>query len=150
MAMRPRNKKGKGNSHAKQDTFISIPNKLVESELFSSLSGVSIKVLIKLIAQYNSYNNGNLSAPRSQLKEWGIGSPNTLQKALEELQAKGLIVLTRQGYFTRSAKGSTCNLYAICWHPINQCKGKNLEIEPTQGPYKSIYQILRDYENSIK
>jgi hypothetical protein len=54
----------------------------------------------------------------SILKPRGWTSPETVSYALRELQHYGLIVLTRQGGL------HAASLYALTWHPIDECGGK--------------------------
>lgn len=56
-----------------------------------------------------STNNGNISATLSDLKEHGWTASATLAKALHELQAVGLIAVTRQGGIAYGRQ--VCTLY---------------------------------------
>ncbi len=102
---------------------------------FLSLSGSALKVLHWLVRQYNGKNNGNLSATITQLKHRGIASTATLTKALDELQAKNLIVRTREGRFLNP--GGRCALYAVTWLAIDECRGADLEVSATRAPPRS-------------
>ena len=102
---------------------------------FLSLSGGALKVLHWLVRQYNGKNNGNLSATITQLKHRGIASTATLKKALDELQAKNLIVRTREGRFLNP--GGRCALYAVTWFAIDECRGADLEVNATRAPLRS-------------
>lgn len=92
--------------------------------------------------QYNGSNNGDLSATRTMAKEWGVSSPNILQKALTDLLNGGWIIQTRTSYFSRH--GSRCALYALSWYAIDECPGKDLEVAPTNTPPRTV----RDLTNS--
>lgn len=62
-------------------------------------------------------------------------SKDTLYKARDELVEKGLIEQTRQGGKHR------CNLYAITWESIDDCKGK-LDVAATRvasGAWKTMH-----------
>lgn len=108
-----------------------LPHAVMDSEDFRRMSGSAHKILMELIRQYRGSNNGDLSATFAQASEWGIGSKSTLVNALEELQARNLIVRTREGRFTNP--GGCCSLYALTWLPINECDGK-LDVSPTTTP----------------
>jgi len=82
--------------------------------------------------QYRGNNNGDLSASFTQAQKIGIGSKTTLAKALRELQDAGLVIRTREGYFTNP--GGRCALYALAWLPIDECPDKDLEVKPTVTP----------------
>lgn len=123
--------------------FFRLESRLVQSPGHRALSFVARVVLQELMAQHNGKNNGDLSATRTMAKDWGIGSPLTLQKALKELLDAGWIVQTRSSLFSKH--GSRCALYALSWLPIDECPGKELEVGPTKGPMR----ILPDLINSI-
>lgn len=112
-------------------SFAALPHLVMDSEDFRALSGGALKVLMGLLRQLRGANNGDLSAPFGQAKEWGVKSKTTLSDALEELQARNLIIRTREGRFTNP--GGRCALYALTWRPINECAGK-IEVSPTITP----------------
>ena len=113
--------KGRGTT----GSFLSLPHALLNSTSFSSLSPRATKFLIDIAAQYKGTNNGDLCAPLSLMKKRGWNSSDQLFKAKDELIDRGLIMVSRQGGLNQ------CNLYAITWQPIDECKGK-LDIAPTQ------------------
>jgi hypothetical protein len=106
-------------------SFLSLPHALLNSTSFSSLSPRATKFLIDIAAQYKGTNNGDLCAPLSLMKKRGWNSSDQLFKAKDELIDRGLIMVSRQGGLNQ------CNLYAITWQSIDECKGK-LDIAPTQ------------------
>jgi len=110
-----------------------------QSVPYRSLSFTARGVLMELHMQYNGSNNGNLSATRTMAKEWGVSSPNILQKALSDLLKGGWIIQTRSSLFSKH--GSRCALYALSWYAIDECPGKGLEIEPTRAPPKTIAEL---------
>lgn len=120
---------------AKNGRFAGIPHSVMESESYCLSSGNALKLLLELVKQCNGRNNGNLSAAFSVLKSRGWRSKKTLSRCLKELMERGLIVKTREGWF--SNPGGRCALYALTWLPINECEGKELELGPTRGPYRS-------------
>lgn len=105
-----------------------------------TLSFVARVVLQELMAQHNGSNNGDLSATRTMAKDWGIGSPLTLQKALKELLDAGWIVQTRSSLFNKH--GSRCALFALAWLAIDECPGKDLEIAPRRAPLRPLPTLL--------
>lgn len=120
--------------------FFKLERRLVQSPGYRSLSATARLVLVELMAQSNGKNNGDLSATRTMAKEWGIGSPATLQKALTELGNAGWIVQTRSSLFSRH--GSRCALYALAWLRIDECPGKGLDIGPTSAPPRPLPALL--------
>ncbi len=107
--------------------FLGIPHHVLESPAYNALDGWSVKLLVDIGKQYTGFNNGDLNAAYSQLKEQGWRSPSTLNKSLKRLQEVGLIQLTRQG------GKNLCSLYAITWQGINDCKGK-IDIAASKQP----------------
>lgn len=136
-------RKSKGRNPA--GTFAALPHTVMDSGSFRALSGGALKVLMGLLRQYRGTNNGDLSASFNQAEAWGIGSKTTLAKALRELLEKDLIICTREGRFIKP--GGCCALYALSWHPINECSGK-LEIAPTTTPPRKF--SLERTENPVQ
>ena len=135
MAMRSAREKATGKGIGM--SFAAIPRWVMRSEDFRSIGGNATKVLIWLVCEYRGKNNGDLSATFSQAKEWGIKGKDTLARALKELLKAGLIVRTREGTFLNP--GGRCALYAVTWLPVDECPGKDLEIQPTRGPLRQAW-----------
>ena len=100
------------------DSFVRIPHHVVNHENFRTLSCRATKLLIDLLAQYRGYNNGDLCAPLSLMRERGWNSSDQLHKAKNELIEKDVIIVTRQGGLNK------CSLYAVTWFLIDECNGK--------------------------
>jgi len=125
-------RKGKGRKTT--GTFLALPTVVMNNQDFRILSGSGLKTLVMVAAQYNGFNNGDLSAPFSRAKDWGIRSQQTLSKSLKELIERRLLVRTREGRFMNP--GRKCALYALTWHPVDECSGK-LDVFPTLTPPRS-------------
>jgi len=106
-------------------SFAGIPRIVMESDDYLNLQSGGRSLLFEFAYQYKGKNNGNLSATFNQMKQRGFRSPTTIAKALKELRAAKMIIKTRQG-----GKNYPC-LYAITWQPIDECRGKNLDLGPT-------------------
>ena len=115
------------NNRKKRGTFTLLPHNLIDSPAFLSLSSKAVKCLIDIFRPYNGSNNGDLSCTYSLMQHRGWKSKNTLELAKNELLEKGLIVMTRQGGRNK------CNLYAVTWLQIDECKGK-LDRKATTRP----------------
>lgn len=112
--MPPRSRaKHKGRS---EGGFSAIPHVVQDSANWKKCGGTAIKLLCDLVRQYNGRNNGDLCP--ALLKQKGWKAPETLHWAQRELRHYGLIDLTRQGGLNRAS------LYALTWHPIDDCGGK--------------------------
>ena len=114
----------KAKSRSESGRFAGIPHACMEHENYISLNAHAKVLLLEFCKQYNGFNNGDLSASFKTMKKRGFRSKGTLDKALKELKAKGWIVVSRYG------GRNTCNLYALTFHAIDDCKGK-LNIKPT-------------------
>lgn len=105
--------------------FFALPLAVLSHPDFIGLSGSAVKLLIALGSQFNGKNNGDLCAALSLMRKFGFNSNATLTKAKNELLEYELIVQTRVGGLNAGP-----HLYALTWHPIDECKGK-LDIGPT-------------------
>lgn len=108
-------------------TFLALPHDVIKSKNWQMASGICVKLVIYLASQYNGMNNGDLSATFSALRLRGWRSSDTLNNAINEAIHYGLIVKTRQGGLNK------CNLFAVTWQAIDECKGK-LDCEATRIP----------------
>lgn len=105
--------------------FTPIPHAIMDSPNWRQCSGSAIKVLLAIARQFNGHNNGDLCASFSILRERGIRSPDTLHRALRELQHFGMIQRTRQGGL------HAASLYGLTWLAIDECSGK-LDVSATR------------------
>ena len=115
-------------------SFAGIPRRVMDHSDYLGLSGNAIRLLNWLQYQFKGQNNGDLTASFSYMKLRGFNSKTTLAKAIQELITANLIIQTRTGVFTNP--GGRCALYALTWLPIDECKNKNLEVEPTLTPLR--------------
>lgn len=124
--------KGKTSGRSDKPRFAGIPHHVMKHPDWLRLSSSAVRLLLELARQYNGYNNGDLSAAWTLMKMRGFNSQTTLKAALDCLLQHRFIIKTREGRFCNP--GKQCALYALTWQPINECKGKNLEVGPTQAP----------------
>lgn len=122
--MKPRSR-SKMKGRVEGGTFSLIPHAVQDSENWKRCSGTAIKLLCDLVRFYNGKNNGDLSVAMRLLRPKGWTRDETVGHAQRELRHFGLIVLTRQGGL------NVPNLYALTWHPIDECGGK-LDCPPTR------------------
>ncbi len=111
-------------NRSEKGRFLQMPHALLTHQNYLSLSAHARALLIDIALQYNGYNNGDLCAAWTFMKKRGHKSKDTLNRKLNELLEKGMIIKSRQGCLGK------CNLFAITWQPINECKGK-LDIKPS-------------------
>ena len=108
--------------HKNIGRFAGIPNSVVESNTFKSLSGNAVKLLVILAYQYNSHNNGDLVITPSVICSWL--NKNTMDRAKKELYKKGFIVINAYGGLGPN-RNKLPSLYAITWQPINKLTKTN-------------------------
>ena len=105
--------------------FAAFPREMLNHPNFAALSVRAKALLFPLTEQYKGSNNGDLCATLRFLRPHGWTSNDQLRKALKELLESGFLIQTRQG-----RRPNVCSLYAISWHPIDECGGKH-ELSPT-------------------
>lgn len=112
--------------------FIGLPHVVVKNKDYIELSYKSKALLIDLMLQYNGKNNGDLTTALAILRDRGWKRQATVGEAVKELIDANLIIRTREGQFRNPF--SRCALYAITWQPIDDCKDKDLTVNPTITP----------------
>ena len=112
--------------------FMGIPHVVMDTDDYRSLSGNAVKLLNAMVYQYNGRNNGDINAAMGCLKDFGFKHGQTLSRATESLIEVNLIIRTRLGQFLNP--GGRCALYALTWHAIDECQGKQLDVGPTNTP----------------
>lgn len=81
------------------EQFLAVPYAMARSPAWRSLSGPAVKVLIELACRYHGANNGRLSLSLDEgARLLGLGK-STVDRALDELQLRGFIVLKRRGHW---------------------------------------------------
>lgn len=125
-----KNKKNQRGSASER--FAGIPHRVLETDSYVGLPNRAKALLLDITYQYNGRNNGDLTAAFGFMKTRGWSSKETLSAAVSDLVKAGLIIKTRDGVFQNP--GAKCNLYALVWRAIDECPGKNLEVEPTRTP----------------
>ena len=112
---------------AESGGFFALPFVVLNSPNYKMLSAHAVKLLCDLGAQYKGHNNGDLTATWRVMHARGWKSRDTLGHALTELLHFCMIEKNRQGGL------HSCNLFALTWHPIDECAGK-LDCAPTRVP----------------
>ncbi|CAN7528616.1 hypothetical protein LJR260_003516 [Variovorax paradoxus] len=105
---------------------IRIDLSLLRSPAFIALDWTARALFVDLRSRMGGFNNGDISAPLSELKHRGWASSTTLAKALRQLEAVGLLRKTRKTIgVDRGSK--LCNLYRFT--DIEVFERKNLGID---------------------
>lgn len=114
--------------------FTPLPRVCLQSKSFARLSPYSVKLLFDLMAQYNGFNNGDLSAAWRLMQPRGWKSRDTLGNALRELLEGSWLIKTRQGGLHK------CSLFALSLFAIDECRDKqgqskfDAHVRPTTNP----------------
>ena len=119
--------------HKQKASFAAIPRVVMECPNYTSLGGNAIRLLNEMAYQFKGFNNGDLCPSWTLMKLRGFSSKNTLSKALAELVAAEMLVLTRQGTFYKNSP----SLYALTWLPIDDFPNKYMELSATAKPTRN-------------
>lgn len=96
----------KGHNHkgrSKTEPFVSLPQYMMRSLAWLSLSAVARCVLIELATRYKGSNNGYLALSTRNAAERVRCSKDTAARALADLIAKGFIECCSRGHFDRKS-----------------------------------------------
>lgn len=104
---------------AKQGGFLGIPKLVLSGPDVRGLSHAEFRVFVAIVSQYQGNNNGDLCATEKIMSEEGVSSPDTINRAIKVLLAKGLIVKTQNGGYSGKDGKRKPALYALSWLPID-------------------------------
>ena len=117
---------------SKGERFAGVPHVVMRHPDYINLGYSAKALLLEIAFLYNGKNNGDISLTYTRLKERGFKSQPTLSNAIKELINANLVIKTREGVFQNPK--SICALYAVTWKPIDDIRGKDLEVKPTTTP----------------
>ena len=141
-------KRQRSRSKGKGGQYFQLPHTLLNSPMWAGLPFSTKSLFLEFGAQYNGYNNGDLHCAWSLLKKRGWRSSSTVDKAKKKLLDVGLIIETRSGRFL-SGGHHRCALYAISYLPIDECRGKDLEVKhPNNIPHHTLWKIINGSTSS--
>jgi hypothetical protein len=113
-----RSKWEKHRSRKTDGRFARLPRRFLTSDAIASLSNLAFRILVVAAAEFNGHNNGDISLARPILAQYGIARSGAVQKGIEVLKERGLLIRTRQGGLGQ------CSLYALAWEPLTEKHGK--------------------------
>jgi len=126
--------RAKGRRGGEGERFAYMPESVLQSQAVKTLPHSAFKVLAILLVGRTRERNGTACCSDSYAAKYGITSHDTVRRALEELQARGLIVVTRR--VSRFKRHPT--LYGVTWWPIVYRDGDVLAVpEPASHAYAS-------------
>jgi len=108
-------RKGHRNQVTVRGQWLPFPVNFLRSRVCAELSHPALRLLVDLLSQlgFNAKGNGDLGASMTVMEVRGWTSKSALAGAVKELQAVGLLVVTRQGGRRR------CSLYALTLWPVH-------------------------------
>lgn len=116
-------------ANKKPRPFAGIPNRVMEHPSFHELSGNAVRLLLWLAYQYKGANNGKLCATFTQMQARGFKSKTTLSRAIKELTHGDFIELTKGSLVSKN--GRSPNYYALTWENIDEVRGFQMDVQPT-------------------
>lgn len=99
-----------------------IPEAVMDSPGFKSLSPTYRALYVDLRRQFNGYNNGQIVATEAFLRPLGWAR-STIIEGVVQLQRHGLIEKTRQGGIASNSKVCTLFAFTDLFAPANKAKG---------------------------
>ena len=116
-----------------EGSYVSLPHQVLRSAGYANLSAWSVKLLNDLLSQYRGYNNGDLCAAMTILKQRSWKSNATLSRARKELLEKGFIAQSKQG------GRNNPTLFSVTFYRVDECINKSTklsrhEVMPTTKP----------------
>lgn len=119
----------------KLSRFARLPHKVLSSNAYRSCSTTSRALLVELTMLENGSNNGSLYlSVRSAADRVGVADLTAISKAFDELQARGLIAMTKDAHFNiKAADQSRARCWRLTWlgvgrkMPTNEYASENAE-----------------------
>lgn len=98
--------------------FLALPNAVIDSTAFRSLSVHARAFLIDVARQFNGFNNGALLCSRAHMAPLGWKSNDMLTKITKELVAARLLHMTVMGRRPNKAAW-----FAVTWQKLDKLDG---------------------------
>ena len=109
-----------GKKRNAEEQYINLPYVFIKSPAWRSLSGAAVRLWFELSLRFNGGNNGKLTLSFAEAADaLNIGKA-TVQSAYKELEAKGFIVLERQGNWY----GRRAHEWRLTTKPTETAKGR--------------------------
>jgi hypothetical protein len=102
-------------------SYSAIPHRVLDSAAFTGASYTAKALLFEVIRQHSGSNNGRLQLTSSWLKTRGWVSRSVIQRAMEELISRNLIIRTKIGGLNMGAAQ-----FAVTWLSITNFIGLDI------------------------
>jgi len=116
--------------------FIALPNQVVSSREWQTLSHRARSFAIDLMNQYTGKNNGRLCPGFEVMRRSGWGSKDQVIKAKRELLTTQFCIQTRIGHAPRTAEWLGFTWWKLDWH-------ESMGVSATAWPYMNFIDIER-------
>ena len=111
---------GRDKRNENSGQYVNVPYQIIKSAAWRSLGGSSVKLFFELHARFNGGNNGKIRLSFAEAAHaLGMGKA-TVQRAFQDLQGKGFLVLERKG----SWYGRQAHEWRLTTKPMQGPKGK--------------------------
>lgn len=87
----------RGSKKSGEGQYAPLTYALLKSDAWRDLSGAAVKVFLELHTRFNGSNNGTLRLSYAEAAEALHMGKATVQRAFQDLQNKGLVVLEKEG-----------------------------------------------------
>ncbi len=118
-----------------------------DSMAWHALGFSSVALYVAMRRKLKQSNNGNIEATIATMRLSGFSAKATLSKALRELQAVGLIAMTRQGGIARGTK--VCSLYCFTDVEVFEMPKQGVDPRSPTNEWRR-FKTLADAEKAIQ
>ncbi|SDJ63799.1 hypothetical protein [Aliiruegeria lutimaris] len=119
----------RGSKKTEEGQYAPLPYAVLKSDAWRHLSGAAVKVFLELHTRFNGSNNGKLRLSYAEAAAaLGMGKA-TVQRAFQDLQEKGFVVLVREGnWYHRQA-----HEWRLTTKPVQAVKGRQSPTHDWRG-----------------
>ncbi|MFD0980997.1 helix-turn-helix domain-containing protein [Tropicimonas aquimaris] len=105
---------------AEEGQYAPLPYAVLKSDAWRHLSGAAVRVFLELHTRFNGSNNGKLRLSYAEAAEALNMGKATVQRAFDDLQEKGFVVLEREGnWYHRQA-----HEWRLTTKPVQMARGR--------------------------
>jgi len=103
----------------KTSRFVMLPHRVLESAAYATLDLTARALLVELVMLYDGGNNGSIFlSAKDATDRLGLGDNHPALRAFGQLQAVGLIELTKPAHFdVKTGEGSRARCWRLAWLP---------------------------------
>jgi hypothetical protein len=116
--------------------FSMLPHLVLTTNAYRACSPNARALLVEIVMLYNGGNNGSLyMSVRDAAARMGVSDLTAATNALEELQGRGLIVMTKEAHFeVKASEESRARCWRITWEPYGKRIATHDYLNPKAEP----------------